>query len=109
MRDRLEKLQQLLEIIRRKEEARLGSILQQRALLEKEIKQYRSALPDPDPTQGFTRVGGWERARLWKDTQIIRCNQELAQVRAAQAEQIPKTAKARARCEVFDKQTSKNL
>lgn len=101
MDPRLRDLAKLVRLVRDQEETRLGRIVSNREKIETDIERLRTALPDPDPTQGFTRLGGWERARLWHDREIMLCNEKLTQLRQDQKKQAPKTARARARYEVL--------
>ncbi|MCA8883283.1 MAG: hypothetical protein KDA50_05980 [Rhodobacteraceae bacterium] len=107
MDPRMKQLLRLANLVREREETRLGQITAKRTAQEQNIQRLRNALPDPDPTEDYTRLGGWERARLWHDTQIVQCNQKLTQIRAAQNDQAPRTARARARYEVLKRMTGK--
>ncbi|WP_424990481.1 hypothetical protein [Fluviibacterium sp. S390] len=97
------KMDQLVTLARLRklhEETKLARLTARRRQLEAEIAALRTSCPEPLKLDEFVFSGGWERARLWCDAQILARNSELASLRAEISDQMPASNRANARFEI---------
>ncbi|MEV8465956.1 hypothetical protein AB0T83_04060 [Fluviibacterium sp. DFM31] len=97
------KLDQLVTLARLRklhEDTKMARLTARRSQIEAEIAGLRTSCPEPLKLDEFVFSGGWERARLWRDAQLLARNSDLASLRAEIAEQMPASNRATARFEI---------
>ena len=98
------RLTRIMELKRNVEDQKLARLNTRRARLERDIAALRTADRDPSAEDVFARCGLWQNTLKWRSAEIVRKNMALARLRAEILDQLPKTAKARARFEAAQDQ-----